>query len=212
MLEQRKAQFEELEAAEQRLSEAEAARIAKAEKKKADAKASGKMKARVEDDRTVVSDYDSETDSESDDESHEEALEAVRLAEEAWRVAEKKNKKKVKSNGTSAVPSVESSFANMNMGDTPTPSHSMPPMFPPSPFHPYHAYPPYGSPYGAPYRSPHPPAMAMYGYYGQPSPFSMVSPGSTINNVNSGNISNFTVSGSNNDNSTRIIRPKRKKV
>jgi len=157
------------------------------------------MKARaqeVDDDRTLVDEPESEG-SVSEEESDGEApLKAAPPAEQAWGSSDKRKKRKA--NSAPAAPSVESAFAKMH---GPTPTHSLPPMPPASPFHAHQDFSPYGTtpPYGSPYSPPLMP-MAMYpGYYGQtpyglpPSP----PPNSNVNSFNNSKIGTLNISNTN---------------
>jgi hypothetical protein len=161
--------------------------------------ASGKMNARVEeddDDEQVVNMPESEEESEGESDG-DAALEAARLTEGQSAANKGRNKTQV-NNGPTI--SAGSAFANMNMRPAPTPSPiPMPSMVQLPPFHSHQPLSPYG-----PVNTFRPPVMSMHtGYHGQPLYPTAFSPGTTINNVNSGNTSNFSASNINNDNSTK---------
>ena len=167
--------------------------------------ASQKMNARVEEDDNdqqvvdVPESGEEEEEEGSEKESNDEdGLEAARHAD-SRKAANKKGRNKMKVNSRPA-PSVGSAFGSMDMGPTPTPSPiSTPPMVQ---FLPFHTHQP-PSPY-CPANTFRPLVMSVHtGYDGQPLYPPSFSPGSTINNFNSGNISNFSASNINSDNSTK---------
>jgi hypothetical protein len=137
--------------------------------------ASGKMKARVEeedDNRKVANKPEME-----------EPEEAVQIAEQPHRASGKKNKNpKV----NSAPVAVGSAFSGTNVG--PTPIHSLPPMSPmfqPLPFHPQQGFFSYGYPYAPSY--PVGPPMGMYpgpSHYGQLYAPPSSPPATNINSFN----------------------------
>ena len=155
-----------------------------------------------DDDEQQVVDVPEEEEEESEGESDDEAaLKAARLTE-ARRAANKKGRNKTKVN-CEPTPSVESAFANMITRPTPTPTPSpisMPPtMAQLSPMNPYQPLVPYD-----PLNTFRPPVTSTHtGYHEQPLYPPSFFPVTTINNVNSGNISSFSASDINNDNSTK---------